>query len=158
MGLFDKLKDVANMVTGGAARVTIEFDPQVAFPGEKISVRVTATSTGAQIKSGGIFVDVRAVERVKTTSASHSSSGHSSMETNNQSHTSFEQEIRIAQPFVLAPNETKQFQGAVTLPTNVQPTFAGHYTQHEWSIRGRVEATGNDPDSGFIVFRVGSNG
>jgi hypothetical protein len=60
MGLFDKLKDVANRVTGGAAHVSIEYEPCVA--------------------------------------------------------------------------------------------------QHEWSIRGRIEVTGNDPDSGFMAFRVGTNG
>jgi hypothetical protein len=153
MGLFDKLKDVANMVTGNAARVTIEYEPRVAFPGEELSVRITATSTGSPVKSGGIFVDLRAVERV---SVNHSTS--SGMQTVQNSHTSFEQEIRIAPPFVLGANETRTFEGVVRLPSNAQPTFGGYFAQHEWAIRGRVEATGNDPDSGFQVFRVGSNG
>ena len=154
MGLFDKLKDVANMVTGHAARVTLEYEPKVAFPGEDISVRITATSTGSQVKSGGIFVDLRAIERV---SVNHTSSS-GSYETVQNSHTSFEQEIQIAPAFVLGANETKAFKGTVRLPTNAQPTFSGYYAKHEWAIRGRVEATGNDRDSGFQVFRVGSNG
>jgi sporulation-control protein spo0M len=154
MGLFDKLKDVANMVTGGAARVSIEYEPQVAFPGENVSVRITATSTGPQLKSGGVFVDMRAVERVNLPRGS-AAGVEQSVQT---SHTSFEQAVQIAPAFTLAPNETKVFEGVVRLPSNAQPTFAGYYTQHEWSLRGRIEVTGNDPDSGFQVFRVGTSG
>ncbi|PTL75250.1 hypothetical protein [Vitiosangium sp. GDMCC 1.1324] len=154
MGLFDKLKDVANMVTGGAARVSIEYEPQVAFPGENISVRITATSTGAQVKSGGVFTDLRAVERVNLPRGT-TVGVEQPIQT---SHTTFEQELRIAPAFTLAPNETKVFEGVVTLPSSAQPSFTGRYAQHEWSIRGRIEVTGNDPDSGFQAFRVGSNG
>jgi sporulation-control protein spo0M len=154
MGLFDKLKDVANMVTGGAARVSIEYEPQVAFPGENVSVRITATSTGPQVKSGGVFADLRAVERVNLPRGT-AAGVEQAVQT---SHTSFEQAVQLAPAFTLAPNETKTFEGTVRLPSNAQPTFAGHYTQHEWSIRGRVEMTGNDPDSGFQVFRVGTSG
>lgn len=154
MGLFDKLKDVTNMVTGGAARVSIAYEPQVAFPGEELSVRVTVTSTGPQVGSRGVFVDLRAVERVNLPRGASAGMDHSIQ----TSHTSFEQEISIAPAFTLAPNETKVFEGVVRLPSNAQPSYNGRYTQHEWSIRGRVEATGNDPDSGYQVFRVGTNG
>lgn len=154
MGLFDKLKGVANAVTGGAARVSIEFEPRVAFPGEDLSVRVTATSTGSQVNSRGVFVDLRAVERVDLPRGAAAGLDHSIQ----TSHTSFEQEISIAPAFTLAPNETKVFEGVVRLPANAQPSYNGRYTQHEWSLRGRVEMTGNDPDSGFQVFRVGTNG
>lgn len=154
MGLFDKLKDVANMVTGGAARVSIEYEPRVAFPGDELSVRITATSTGGQINSRGVFVDLRAVESVRVSGTS-TSGQHQNI---NNSHTSFEQAIQIAPAFTLAPNETKEFEGMVRLPMSAQPTFHGHYAQHEWSIRGRVEMTGNDPDSGFQPFQMGSQG
>jgi sporulation-control protein spo0M len=150
MGIFDKIKDVTNMVTGGGARVTLEYDPQTGFPGDTVSVRITATSTGGQVKSGGVFVDLQAVERVRVSRASEAD-----VQT---SHTTFNQEFRIAPAFTLAPNETREFEGVVRLPPNVQPSFSGRYTQHEWTIRGRVEATGNDPDSGFQPFRMGSNG
>jgi sporulation-control protein spo0M len=154
MGLFDKLKDVANLVTGGAAQVSIEYEPRVAFPGENVSVRITATSTGAQVKSGGVFVDLRAVETVRLPRGVATGVDQAIHTT----HTSFEQQFSIAPAFTLAPNETKEFEGVVRLPSNMQPSFEGHYTQHEWSIRGRIEVTGNDPDSGFMVFRVGTNG
>ena len=155
MGLLDKLKNATNAVTGGGARVSLEYAPGVALPGDTLSVRVTATSTGAQVKSGGVFVDLRAVETVRLPVSATSGGNLSSTRT---THTSFEQQYPIAPAFTLAPNETKVFEGQVRLPSNVQPSFEGHYTRHEWTIRGRAEVTGNDPDSGFVAFRVGTSG
>ena len=37
---------------------------------------------------------------------------------------------------------------------DVQPTFAGRYAQNHYQVRGRLEATGNDPDSGCKPLRV----
>jgi len=155
MGLLDKLKNATNTLSGGAARVSLEYAPSVALPGDTLSVRITATSTGSQVKSSGVFVDLRAVETVRL-SAVRVSSGDTA--STRSSHTSFEQQFPIAPAFTLAPNETKVFEGQVRLPSNVQPSFEGHFAQHEWSIRGRVEVTGNDPDSGFVAFRVGTKG
>ncbi len=149
MGLLDKLKDAANLVTGGAARVTIEYSQEM-YRGDDIPVRVTTTSTGSAIKSDGVFVDLRAVETVNVPRGATAGMEHSVQST----HTSFEQEVRIAPAFTLGANETRVFEGVVRLPANAQPTFVGRYTQHEWSIRGRLEAKGNDPDSGFLVVHV----
>lgn len=149
MGLFEKLKNAASTVSGGAARVSLEYSPSVALPGDTLSVRVTAASTGSQVKSGGVFVDLRAVETVRLPPGANQPGGHTS-------YTDFEQEVPIAPAFTLGPNETKVFEGQVRLPTNVQPSFEGHYSRHEWTARGRLEMTGNDPDSGFMALRVGT--
>jgi hypothetical protein len=46
------------------------------------------------------------------------------------------------------------FDGYLTIPPNAQPTYLGSF-RHEWEVRGRVDAFGNDPDSGLqpIVVR-----
>jgi len=155
MGLLDKLKTAAHAVSGGAARVSLEYEPSVVLAGESLSVRVTVTSTGSQVKSGGVFVDLRAVETVRLPSGTATGV---SLQTGKTTHTSFEQRYSIAPTFTLAPNETRVFEGQVRLPSNVQPSFMGQYASHEWSIRGRAEMSGNDPDSGFVAFRVGTKG
>lgn len=155
MGLLDRLKNATHAVTGGAARVSLEYSPNVALPGDTVSVRITATSTGAEVKSGGVFVDLRAVETVLMPAVRVSSVDNPSTRS---TYTSFEQQFPLAPAFTLAPNETKVFEGQVRLPSNVQPSFEGHFAQHEWSIRGRVELTGNDPDSGYLALRVGTKG
>lgn len=148
MGLLDKLKDAANLVTGGAARVTIEF-PSSVLPGEDIQVRVVVTSAGSAVKSDGVFVDLRAQELIDVPRGMNSDHGVRT------SHTYLENQIRIASAFTLGANETRVFEADVRLPNNAQPSYSGHYCRHEWSLRGRLEALGNDPDSGFRVLHVG---
>jgi hypothetical protein len=150
MGLFDKLKSAVNAVTGGAAKVTLEFQPQTAFPGEPLNVRVTVTSTGGELKSGGIFLDVQSTEHV----ALKKGAAPNVHEPINVSNTTFTTQFPIAPAFVLAPNETKAFDGAIQFPHGA-PTYEGPCAEHAWTIRGRVEAFGNDPDSGFLPIRVG---
>ena len=151
MGFFDKLKSAAQAVTGGAAKVTIEYQPQVAMAGDKITVKITCTSTGAEVKSKGVYVDIRGLEviNVDKHTANTDNGVHASK-------TSFEQEFAISQALVLPPNETKLFEGSVTLPPTAQPSFQGTYAEHKWEIRGRLEAFGNDPDSGWLPLRVGA--
>jgi sporulation-control protein spo0M len=149
MGLFDKLKGAVNAVTGGAAKVSIQVDGSVIFPGEPVKVFISATSTGAEIKSAGIYVDVKAAEEV-------SFKDDQTKAQVTRSHTSIEQTFQIAPAFVLAAGESKQFEGSFTLPGMVSPTFIGAIASHKCYLRGRMEAFGNDPDSGFQPVKVGS--
>ncbi len=146
------MKGAMNFVTGGAARVTLEWQPQTAMPGEPLNVRVTATSTGGAIDSGGIFIDVIGSEQIKIP---QNALGNNNPQINHRNQT-FSHTFQIAGPFQLAPNETKVFDGQITLPPNVQPTFDGPWADHNWTMQGRVEMTGNDPDSGYQQFRVGA--
>lgn len=149
MGFFDKLKGAVNAVTGGGAKVTIQVEGAVVFPGEPVKVRITTTSTGNQIKSGGIFVDVTATEEV------HFKDDQTKQEVR-KSRTSIEQTFQIAPAFVLEANASKEFEGTFVLPTMVAPTYIGSLATHQCYVRGRMEAFGNDPDSGFQPVKVGS--
>lgn len=151
MGLLDKLKGAVNAVTGGAAKVTIEFQPALAYPGDTVKVKITTTSTGQEVKSKGIFVDLRGVEELALKKGdANTLEGDLTL-----SKTTFEQEFKIAPELVLAANETKTFEGSFQIPAGVQPTFKGTWARYTWEIRGRMEAFGNDPDSGFQPFMVG---
>ena len=149
MGFLDKVKGAMNAVTGGGARVTIELKQACVFPGEQVAIRIAATSTGAEVKSKGAYVDIFAAEKVSVRDE----------QTKNlvsHSRTTIEQSFQIAPEFVLAPNETKVFEGSFQLPATALPTFLGQLAQHQCSIRGRIEAFGNDPDSGYQPIHVGS--
>jgi len=153
MGLMDKLKAAAQAVSGGAARVSVEYQPAVVFPGDSIQVRVTATSTGAELQSKGAYVDLRGQEWVHLTRTEAMTDKDV-----NTSKTTYETAIQIGQPFTLAANETKTWEGTVQVPPAVQPSYMGAYSRHQWEIRGRIEAFGNDPDSGWQPLRVGLKG
>lgn len=152
MGFFDKVKGAMNAITGGAAKVSVEWHPQVAMPGEPVQVRVTATSTGGALSSGGVFIDVVAAEQLKI---NQNALGNNNPPINHRSQT-FSQQYQIAPTFQLAPNETKQWEGQFVLPPQAQPSYDGPMADHIWTLQGRIEATGNDPDSGWLTFRVGT--
>jgi hypothetical protein len=151
MGFFDKIKGAMNAITGGAARVTVEFQPQTTFPGEGLQVRVTATSTGAEVKCNGIYVDIQGVEQVRV----RKGTTQDLQQDLSVNRTLFEQSFQISGPCVLAANQTQQWEGRIQLPPNAQPTFDGQLCDYGWGIRGRLDAFGNDPDSGYVPFRVG---
>ena len=148
MGFLDKVKGAMNAVTGNAAKVTVEY-PKSCYPGTDIVVKITAVSTGAEVKSQGIFVDLHGIEQ---THLVHTENGQK--HDVRESKTTFEKTFKIAEAFVLGANETKTWEGRVQLPQNAQPSYEGVHAKHIWQLRGRVEATGNDPDSGFQTFAV----
>lgn len=151
MGFFDKLKGAMNFVSGGAAKVSVEWSPPIAYPGEPVQVRITVASTGPAIKSGGVFVDVAAHEQLNIPPNTLPQQGQAIA---HQAQT-FSHTFQIAPAFQLGPNEMRQFEGQLTLPPQAQPTYDGPLADHDWGMRGRVEMTGNDPDSGFVKFVVG---
>ena len=152
MGFFDKLKSVVNAVTGGSARVTIQLQQSCVFPGETVEVKITATSTGAEVQSKGAYVDVFAEERV-------SFRDDNTKEEISKAKTTTQQTIQIAPAFVLAPNETKTFEGSFHFPSEVLPTCAllifiitkarnvEHKTHHLLNVVGDfTETTGVNVD------------
>jgi hypothetical protein len=151
MGFFDKIRGAVHAVTGGAATVTIEIHPSVGFPGDMLGVRITATAKTNPIKGDGIFVDIRGVEEVKV----RKSESENLTDDLELSRTSLEQSFQIAGPFEIGPNGTQQWEGMIQIPSSAQPTFDGAICDHGWGIRGRLSMFGNDPDSGFVPFRVG---
>jgi hypothetical protein len=54
--------------------------------------------------------------------------------------------------FVLKSDEHKVIEATVTIPPG-QPTYHGTI-DHIWEMRGRLEAFGNDPDSGYRQVQV----
>ena len=164
MGIFDKLKGAMNFVTGGGARVTLELPPDGVLRGQPVPVRVTVSSTGGPVKAAGVFVDVTAGERIRVPGSQLPMTHHQPTQPGQMVRTpsdlvlsreAFDQKFPIAPAFELGANETRVFEGTIQLPTHVPGTYTGVWAAHEWRIRGRVEVTGNDPDSGFAVVRVG---
>jgi hypothetical protein len=152
MGFFDKIKGAMNAVTGNAAKVTLDFEPKVAIPGDTVRITISATSTGQEVKSKGVFLDLRGEESVRLPKGTVENQSNEIQ----ASKTALSQEFQIANAFVLAAGESKTFESTVQLPGSLQPSFQGALARLEWQLRGRVEAFGNDPDSGFQSIRIGT--
>ncbi|MCA9679485.1 MAG: hypothetical protein H6709_13860 [Kofleriaceae bacterium] len=149
MGFFDKIKGAVHAVTGGAATVEIQYAERVTA-GQAVPVKVTVTSKGAEIKSKGVFVDFRGVERVTISKRDdsnlsqdyHRSADHSA------------QQFQLCGEFVLGAGESRVVEGTINLPSSLQPSFEGRFTKNVYEVQGRLEAKGNDPDSGWKPMRV----
>ncbi len=143
MGLFDKMK---NFVTGGGAEVKLEHAP-VAFPSMPLAVKVTVTAK-TDLKSDGVFVDLVGMEQASFRPAQADADVHHSAQT-------YSTALKLSEALTMTAGEVRTFEGVVLLPKEAQPTFVGKKVKHGWTIRGRIEVSGNDPDSGFVELRVG---
>jgi len=157
MGVLDKLKSATQAMTGGAAKVSIEYPLQTVFPGEPLNVRVTVVSNaGGEVKSQGVFVDLLATEHVSgSESARCPRCGNNFTTPVREAKKTFEQSFPIASAMVLAAGQNQTFEAMIQIPGGAQPSYAGPQTHHDWKIRGRLQTFGNDPDSGFQAIRVG---
>ncbi len=151
MGFMDKLKGAVKAVTGGSAKVEMDFPHKVIMPGDTVPVTIKITSTVGEMKTKGVYVDVRSEEQVHVDKKA-SQQLENSLRVSKQT---FTHEFQIEAEFVLGAGETRTFEGEITLPGDVQPSYAGPYTQHKWTIRARLDVRGNDPDTGFKPIRVG---
>lgn len=149
MGFFDKIKGAVNAVTGGAATVEITYAERITA-GASVPVKVTVTSKGAEIKSKGVFVDFEGSEQIhipKKDEQKFSEDYRRAL-----SHST--QEFQLCGEFVLGAGETKTVEGVIAVPPTLQPSFEGRWTKNLYQVRGRLEAKGNDPDSGYKPLRV----
>jgi len=156
MGVLDKLKGATQAMTGGAAKVSIEYPLQTVFPNEPMPIRVTVVSSGGPLKSKGVVVDLVAEEKVSgNDNARCPRCGNAFKAPFNEARKTFEQSFPIGSAFELQPGETRVFEASLPVPSGAQPTFSGAMGHHDWKIRGRVQSFGNDPDSGLQPLRVG---
>jgi hypothetical protein len=143
MGLLDKLTQVGQAITGGAADIWIEYPRRVLRVGERIKVRVTIQSTGYAVESRGVFVDIKAEEKGTVRDGGELTSVHNK---------TLDKSYPLSPPLVLGANERRAVDGIIQIP-NGEPTYYGSI-DHRWLIRGRLEASGNDPDTGYYEIIV----
>jgi hypothetical protein len=129
MSIIDKMKGALHSVTGGAAEVALVYEGRFE-PGATLKVKITATSTAGALRAQGVFVDMRG----KKTSAIGQVTGNVIADRDHS--------VQIFDHFELAAKESRAFEGEVEVPADIDASL-------DWEIRGRIEAFGNDPDSGF---------
>ncbi len=173
MGFFDKLKKSIKVVTGGAAKVAIEWEPKMAVPGQVLAVKITLQSTGDEVKSKGVYVDFHGDETVPAPpkpkqeeppqyepapdplppSVNTDERETELEEDGTEDNRVCSETYSLCGPFVLAPNESKVVEGSVKLPQAIKPTSDEELGCH-YVIRGRLEALGTDPSSGYKDIRI----
>lgn len=149
MGLFDKIKQAANFVTGGGASVTIAPEGSEFDKAAPIRVRVTAQVKDAPITADSAYLEIRGREYV-----SLRKNINGKQENIHEDHISFTHKVQTVITGGLEGGKSYDWDMEFTLPSNAQPTFHGTMGHHIWEIKGAIDAKGNDPDSGWIEIRV----
>ena len=151
MGIFDKIKAVKNMVTGGGAKVWIEVsEPALEEP---FSVTVKTLIDDADLAVNRVYLKIKSVEEVVVRDVEVAVESGDEIRSErrdiSQSTNLFQTEINVAGADTLQAEQEYSWQVEVSLPESALPTFEGHNANHTWYILGALDARGNDPDSGW---------
>lgn len=149
MGLFDKIKQAANFVTGGGANVTIAPEGSEFDKNATIRVRVTAQVKDAPLNASAVYLEIRSREYVNLRKSINGKT-----ENIHDEHVGFTHKVQTVITSALEGNQTYDWNLEITLPSNAQPTFHGTMAHQVWEVRGAIDVKGNDPDSGWIEVRI----
>lgn len=150
MGLFDKLKQAANFVTGGGATVQVtplkgEFNRN-----ESIKIKITAQVKDAPISVSNVYLEIKSKESVNVKKMINGKN-----ETIHDEHTGFIHKVTvITSEQELNANQSYEWEAELSLPSNAQPTYHGSMCHHIWQIKAGLDVKGNDPDSGWIELLI----
>ncbi|GAA4852077.1 hypothetical protein [Algivirga pacifica] len=158
MGLFDKIKSVANMVTGGAAEVvaSIDHDGELVL-GEPFKIRVQALAK-SNLSIDKVYLKLKSEERVEVEGieVEYEEDGEREIEHTiaRKTTVTYEHELLVAGPQTLNDGETYEWEIEVSIPENNNGTYRGIHAKHEWKFFVGLDAFGNDPDTGWIPFEI----
>ena len=150
MGFFDKLKSAAQSITGGAAKVYVECEQVTPGMPAKVWVRAQAES---DLKINSVYLLVRAREYAELRDVDYQD-GRTRSEVVRGSEQTYDTRIEIAGGQQLEAGQEYTWEGELTLPAEVNPTFRGRIISHTWEIQAGLDAFGNDPDSGWKEIQV----
>ena len=156
MGFLDKLKSAAKFVTGGGAKVSLEvIDPAMDRP---FTVKVHATVDDAELKIDHVYLHIRAEERI--TLPKDNIKDEPGEQNDIQAHEltetvqTFKQELKVSGADTLAAGGEFDWEVQVTLPSGLNGSYYGRNALHRYYALAGLDARGNDPDSGWVEFRV----
>ncbi|WP_269524224.1 hypothetical protein [Coraliomargarita parva] len=143
MGLFDKVKSMANAITGNAAKVTVSAAPVA--PGQPVALDIQALAKDATVAYSRVYVKIRGRETIDL----HDRDGNSTERIRRHENT-FEMETVVDGAGELAANESKTWSCEVTIPSTAPAFYRGKYAEHFYEVQVGLDCAGNDPDSGWV--------
>lgn len=152
MGFFDKVKAVANAVTGGGVRVYVECDPLAI--GRPMQVKIKVQTKDSSVDVSRVYLKIKGEEQVEVQDSDFyriQNSGHVNYtETVRASYITIENDLTVADAQVLEPNSPYEWSCKIELPSDAPPVYRGRLCRHTYKIQAGLDCFGNDPDSGWI--------
>lgn len=143
MGLFDKVKSMANAITGNAAKVSVTAAPITI--GVPFELTIQALAGDSSVSYARVYVKVRGLEKIEL----HDRDRDGTERIRRQEST-FETELVVEGVGELAANENRTWSCEVTIPTTAPAVYRGKYAEHYYEVQAALDCTGNDPDSGWV--------
>lgn len=149
MGLFDKIKNISNLITGNGAEVSLQVSG--GSVNEIIIVDVTAVIKENPIRIEKVYLYVKSVEQINIPDSMLPKQGDRRAEPVDIYHDVFDrQEYVLAPAQILEASKTYNWSYDLYLPGYAVPSYEGKYANHDWKFYAGLDAKGNDPDSGWI--------
>ncbi len=148
MGLFDSLKSAVNFVTGGAAKVNLEIGPRA--PDGSFPAKITGVAEN-DLKIAKVYLKIEGTETVTVKLKKEGST----MTTDHvETSKTYEQEMVVAPEQTMAKQQGYAWEAVIRIPPDAQPTYTGKLARHEWRAYAAVDASGTDPASSWVTFKV----
>ena len=143
MGLFDKVKSMANAITGNAAKVSLTAAPVTI--GEPLELTIQALANDSEVEYNRVYVKVRGREKIELQDRDHDGT-----ERIRRQETTYETEIVVEGAGQLSAHENKTWTCDLTIPSSAPAFYRGKYAEHYYEVQAGLDCTGNDPDSGWV--------
>jgi hypothetical protein len=149
MGLFDKLKQAKNFITGGSATVILLHENREYDKAAPIKIKINVKVKDAPVSPTAVYLDIRSKESVDLNVSVNGKKEHIK-----EDHFGYKDTVKILLNEELQALQSYDWELEFTLPSTTQPTFHGHLSHFVWEIKGALDVKGNDPDSGWVEVRV----
>lgn len=159
MGIFDKLKQIKNYISGSGAQLHIVLDNSAIQTEGRVKVTVFCQVKEHDVLVDKLYLKLKAEEKVRykvnNSSTSNNNRNRHNANANKSAYVvTFKDDLIIDQNFRLDANGEYEWQAEFTIPSNIPGTYRGINAQHEWQVLAGLSKKGNDPDSGWVVFEV----
>ncbi|GLS24292.1 sporulation protein [Marinibactrum halimedae] len=157
MGIWNKVKAVKNMMTGGGAKVSIVSEQETLRLGEPFTLTVRVEVADNDINIDKAYLLIRSVERIEAEGIEiEYEDGEREVEHEivRKSTETFNADFEITGEQTLSANEVYEWSTEITLPVELNGSYQGKYAWHTYTMFAGLDALGNDPDSGWISFEI----
>ncbi|PWJ42797.1 sporulation protein [Sediminitomix flava] len=157
MGFWDKVKQVKNMVTGGAAEVVVLFHENELELGKPFNITIKAQVKDVDLAIDKVYLKLRAEERVEGEGVEiEYEEGETEIEREiiHLRTTTYEDKLMVEGPMTLEAQQVYEWNVQLVIPEDLNGTYKGKFAWHEYALFAGLDAAGNDPDSGWVPFDI----
>ena len=150
MGLFSKLK---NSLTGGWAEVKVMIPEGGVERGASLPVTIEVQVKDETIDVSKIyskFCCEEVVDIPNFRSRDEDNRNDIDYVHVNVKSDLLDEEFVIEEGLTLESNQTYTYDGNLSVPEDLPPSFTGRHATVEWSVYAGLDMRGNDPDSGWV--------